>query len=302
MAYIVFVKQGKELLETFDYSHFLDVTHIDDSNLKEKYRGYINSHSLIIYSLLSDNHELIYDTEKRVHDAVLNNAFDYDAFLVENPPKLNEPGILVMDMDMTSVQIEGIDEIARALGKFDEISRITHEAMQGNMDFNASLKRRVSLLRGGDASVLDKVKSIMTETKGLDVLINTLKNHSWGVGIASGGFTQLISVLEDKYKLDMVRANTLSIKNGKFTGRVVGSIVNAEVKAQALIEFRGSFDVPFSQTICIGDGANDLKMISVAGLGVAYHAKHKVQEKVPVLLNHSNLMAIAAMLEALSSI
>ena len=302
MAYIVFLKHGKELLETFDYAHFLDVTHIDNLNLKEIYKGYIHSHSLIIYSYLSYDYELIYATEDKIHKAVLNNAFDYDVFLLEDPPKLLEPGILVMDMDMTSVQIEGIDEIARALGKFDEISRITHEAMQGNMDFNTSLKRRVSLLHGGDASVLDKVKSIMHETEGLNELIQTLKKHSWGVGIASGGFTQLISVLDDKYKLDMVRANTLSIKNGKFTGRVVGSIVNAEAKAQALIEFRGAYDVPFSQTICIGDGANDLKMISVAGLGIAYHAKHKVQESVPVLLNHSNLKAIAAMLEALSSI
>lgn len=232
--------------------------------------------------------------------AVLDNKFDFDVWANKNFPTLKKKGQVCLDMDMTSVQIEGIDEIARRLNVFDKVSEITSKAMNGGLDFAQSLTLRVSMLKDGDASVIEDVKKIMTETDGLDVLMKTVSDNGWVKGICSGGFEQLICVLEKKYNLDMVCANSLEIKDGRLTGKVDKRIVDAAVKREGVFELQKKAGIDQDQIIVLGDGANDLKMIEVAALGIAYHAKPLVQQTAPFSINYSDLTAVALLLEMMS--
>lgn len=232
--------------------------------------------------------------------AVLDNKFDFDVWANKSFPTLKKKGLVCLDMDMTSVQIEGIDEIARRLNVFDKVSEITSKAMHGGLDFAQSLTLRVSMLKDGDASVIEDVKKIMTETDGLDVLMKTVSDNSWVKGICSGGFEQLICVLEKKYNLDMVCANSLEIKDGRLTGKVDKRIVDAAVKREGVFELQKKAGIDKDQIIVLGDGANDLKMIEVAALGIAYHAKPLVQQTAPFSINYSDLTAVALLLEMMS--
>ena len=193
--------------------------------------------------------------------------------------------------------MKGIDEIARRLHVFDKVSEITSKAMHGGLDFAQSLTLRVSMLKDGNASVIEDVKKIMRETDGLDVLMQTVSKASWVKGICSGGFEQLICVLEKKYNLDMVCGNALEIVDGKLTGKVDKRIVDAEVKKEGVRKLQQEHNIKDSQIIVLGDGANDLKMIEVAALGIAYHAKPLVQKTAPFSINYSDLTAVALLLE-----
>lgn len=251
----------------------------------------LNDHVGALYSTDNENaHELC-------KKAVTDGKFDFDVFASESFPTLKEKGEICLDMDMTSVQIEGIDEIARRLGVYDRVSEITSKAMHGGLDFAQSLTLRVSMLKDGDASVIEDVKSIMKETDGLDVLMQTVSSHNWVKGICSGGFEQLICVLDKKYSLDMVCANSLEIKDGRLTGRVDKRIVDAAVKREGVLQLQNKAQIKSSQIIVLGDGANDLKMIDAAALGIAYHAKPLVQQTAPFSINHSDLTAVALLLE-----
>ncbi len=232
--------------------------------------------------------------------AVLDNKFDFDVWANKSFPTLKKKGQVCLDMDMTSVQIEGIDEIARRLNVFDKVSEITSKAMNGGLDFAQSLTLRVSMLKDGDASVIEDVKKIMTETDGLDVLMKTVSDNGWVKGICSGGFEQLICVLEKKYNLDMVCANSLEIKDDRLTGKVDKRIVDAAVKREGVFELQKKAGIDQDQIIVLGDGANDLKMIEVAALGIAYHAKPLVQQTAPFSINYSDLTAVALLLEMMS--
>ncbi len=226
----------------------------------------------------------------------------FDLIAADSFPTLKKPGAIALDMDMTSVQIEGIDEIARRVGVYDEVAAITAGAMRGGLDFATSLRRRVAMLKGGRASVIEDVKKIMSETPGLGALMRAADRGTWKKGICSGGFTQLICVLEQKYGLDMVRANTLGIRDGEFTGEVVGAITDAQAKAQGVRDLIAMAGADPSNSIVLGDGANDLMMIDEAGLGIAYHAKPLVRQKAPSALNHSDLTAVALLLSLSSEI
>lgn len=253
--------------------------------------GSLNAHIAVLCKTDAANaHELC-------KQAVLDHKFDFDVFASNSFPTLKEKGEICLDMDMTSVQIEGIDEIARRLNVFDKVSEITSKAMHGGLDFAQSLTLRVSMLKDGSASVIEDVKKIMRETDGLDVLMQTVSKASWVKGICSGGFEQLICVLEKKYNLDMVCANSLEIKDGKLTGKVDKSIVDAEVKKEGVRKLQQEHNIKDSQIIVLGDGANDLKMIEVAALGIAYHAKPLVQKTAPFSINYSDLTAVALLLE-----
>ncbi len=253
--------------------------------------GSLNAHIAVLCKTDAANaHELC-------KQAVLDHKFDFDVFASNSFPTLKEKGEICLDMDMTSVQIEGIDEIARRLNVFDKVSEITSKAMHGGLDFAQSLTLRVSMLKDGSASVIEDVKKIMRETDGLDVLMQTVSKASWVKGICSGGFEQLICVLEKKYNLDMVCANSLEIKDGKLTGKVDKRIVDAEVKKEGVRKLQQEHNIKDSQIIVLGDGANDLKMIEVAALGIAYHAKPLVQKTAPFSINYSDLTAVALLLE-----
>lgn len=253
--------------------------------------GSLNAHIAVLCKADSDNAHVL------CKQAVLDNKFDFDVFAANSFPTLKEKGEICLDMDMTSVQIEGIDEIARRLNVFDKVSEITSKAMHGGLDFAQSLTLRVSMLKDGSASVIEDVKKIMRETDGLDVLMQTVSKASWVKGICSGGFEQLICVLDKKYNLDMVCANSLEIKDGKLTGKVDKRIVDAEVKKEGVRKLQQEHNIKDSQIIVLGDGANDLKMIEVAALGIAYHAKPLVQKTAPFSINYSDLTAVALLLE-----
>lgn len=228
----------------------------------------------------------------RIRELVIRQHIDFDVIYQEHPVLLSKPGMLLMDMDMTTVQIEGIDEIARALGVYDVVAELTHKAMQGHMDFKQSLTMRVAVLKDGDAGVIERVKGIMHETTGLSDLYGLLKHHGFKIGIASGGFTQLICEIDKKYGLDFIKANTLDISGGRFTGRVVGEIVDGDAKAAGFDEMLQKFGIDPAQTICIGDGANDLKMLKKASLCVGYHGKPAVVKEADFCIGHSDMRAL----------
>jgi len=207
-----------------------------------------------------------------------------------NRPTLSQPGLLLMDMDSTLIQCECIDEIGDFLGIKPQIAEITERAMRGELDFAASLTERVQLLAGLDASVLQRVYDERIKlTEGAEKLIETVKGSGWKVGLVSGGFTYFTDRMKTRLNLDYTRSNVLEIQDGKLTGSVLGDIVDAETKRISLIEQAEIFDIPMSQTVAIGDGANDLPMIGVAGMGIAFHAKPKVQAAAPYAINDGGL-------------
>ncbi|GKX50261.1 phosphoserine phosphatase [Budvicia aquatica] len=213
-------------------------------------------------------------------------------------PSLRTPGLLVMDMDSTAIQIECIDEIAKLAGVGEQVAEVTERAMRGELDFAASLRQRVATLKGADASILEQVRDGLPLMPGLTELVARLHELGWHVAIASGGFTYYADYLRDKLNLFSVSANQLGIKQGKLTGKVVGPIVDAKFKANNLQELAESLEIPVTQTVAIGDGANDLKMIKVAGLGIAYHAKPKVYSKAKVGIRHADLLGVLCILSA----
>ncbi len=208
-------------------------------------------------------------------------------------PHLRTPGLLVMDMDSTAIQI---DEIAKLAGTGEMVAEVTERAMRGELDFTASLRSRVGTLQGADASILHQVRDGLPLMPGLTQLVLKLETLGWKVAIASGGFTFFADYLRDRLHLTAAVANELEIVDGKLTGHVVGDIVDAQYKAATLLRLAQEYDIPLAQTVAIGDGANDLPMIKAAGLGIAYHAKPKVNEKTEVTIRHADLMGVFCIL------
>lgn len=210
-------------------------------------------------------------------------------------PHLRTPGLLVMDMDSTAIQIECIDEIAKLAGTGELVSEVTERAMRGELDFTASLRQRVATLKDADASILLQVRDALPLMPGPRSWCS-LETLGWKVAIASGGFTFFAEYLRDKLHLDAVFANELEIRDGKLTGNVLGDIVDAKYKANTLRKLAEKYEIPTAQTVAIGDGANDLPMIKAAGLGIAYHAKPKVNEQAEVTIRHADLMGVFCIL------
>jgi len=201
-----------------------------------------------------------------------------------------------MDMDSTAIQIECIDEIAKLAGTGEMVSEVTERAMRGELDFTASLRLRVGTLEGADAEILRQVRDALPLMPGLTSLVLKLQSMNWKVAIASGGFTFFADYLREKLHLTAAVANELEIRDGKLTGQVSGQIVDAQFKAHTLKTLAEKYDVPITQCVAIGDGANDLPMIQAAGLGIAYHAKPKVNEKTEVTIRHADLMGVFCIL------
>lgn len=191
--------------------------------------------------------------------------------------------LVCFDMDSTLIQTEVIDELAIRAGVGEEVMAITEEAMQGKLDFKESFIKRVSLLKGLDESVMKDIAENLPLTEGSERLIKTLKRYGYRTAILSGGFTYFGNYLKNKLGVDYVFANELEIVDGKLTGRHLGEIVDGQKKAELLKLLAFKEDIHLDQVIAVGDGSNDVPMLQLAGLGIAFHAKPKVKEEA----NHS---------------
>ena len=200
--------------------------------------------------------------------------------------------LVVMDADSTLLQDEVIDLLADECGCAEEVSKITAAAMAGEIDFSESLRRRVSLLKGLDESVLATVRSKIRLTPGAKTLLRTLQRLGYVPAVVSGGFEEILEPLLKELKVEYLKANHLEVKDGKLTGNVVGEIVDRAGKARALEQFAREVGVPLEQTVAVGDGANDIDMLSVAGLGIAFNAKPVVQEHADAALSVPYLDAV----------
>ncbi|NYE44922.1 phosphoserine phosphatase [Spinactinospora alkalitolerans] len=220
------------------------------------------------------------DTEQLRADLAMEAATQSIDVAVQ-PSGLHRRGkhLVVMDVDSTLIQGEVIELLAEHAGCAEEVARVTAEAMRGELDFEESLRRRVALLKGLDASALDDVREKLVLTPGARTLVRTLKRLGYECAIVSGGFSQVTDALVERLGIDHSAANTLEIVDGRLTGGLVGPIIDRKGKATALERFAAEAGVPLTQTVAIGDGANDLDMLQTAGLGVAFNAKPLVREQ-----------------------
>ncbi|MBU3021886.1 phosphoserine phosphatase SerB [Aestuariibacter sp. A3R04] len=229
-------------------------------------------------------------------DANLNDTLEtlaqryrVDIALQKDKPSLSAGGLLVMDMDSTVIQIECIDEIAKLAGLGDKVAQVTAKAMRGELDFNESLLSRVACLAGVPVAQMQQIRDGIPLMPGLVSLITILKKYGWKIAIASGGFTYFADHLKERLGLDEAFSNTLEVDNGLLTGRVVGDIVNAQAKADIVGALAQKWVIPMSQTVAMGDGANDLLMMGKAALGVACHAKPLVRKKADTAVRFGGL-------------
>ena len=194
--------------------------------------------------------------------------------------------LICFDMDSTLIQTECIDELAMRAGVGDKVKAITESAMRGEIDFKESFRQRVGLLKGLDASVMREIAETMPITEGAERLMSVLKRYGYKIAILSGGFTYFGQYLQRKFNIDYMYANELEIgEDGKLTGRYIGDIVDGKSKAELLKLIAQVEKVDLAQTIAVGDGANDLPMLSIAGLGIAFHAKPRVVANAKQAIN-----------------
>ena len=220
---------------------------------------------------------------------LLTESEKFEAAIIQNAPCLAEPGLLVMDMDSTTIEIECIDEIAKLAGVGEKVAAVTELAMQGQLDFAQSLHQRVATLENAPEAILAEVVHNLPLMAGLTTLITALKAHNWRIAIASGGFTYFADHLKTSLNLDAAYANTLEIIDEKLTGKVLGDVVDAQTKADVLVALAKQYGISQTQTVAMGDGANDLVMMGAAHLGVAYKAKPLVLAKADSSISHSGL-------------
>lgn len=249
-----------------------------------------SSIQLSIRGIINDKSEF---TEKFMK---ISRELDLDiAFQEDNIYRRNRR-LVCFDMDSTLIQTEVIDELAELAGVGEQVRAITEAAMQGEIDFSESFKQRMKLLKGLNESVLEKVAINLPITKGAKRLIDTLKKYGFKTAILSGGFTYFGNYLQKELGIDYVFANQLEIKEGVLTGNYLGDIVDGNKKAQYLKELAKKEGIHISQTIAIGDGANDLPMLNLAGLGIAFHAKPKVKDNAQSAISSIGLDGVLYLL------
>ena len=230
--------------------------------------------------------------ELRTSCAKLASELGIDIAFQEDNMYRRTRRLVCFDMDSTLIEAEVIDELAKAAGVGDQVSEITEAAMAGELDFNESFKRRMALLKGLDESVLESIAESLPVTEGASHLIKTLKKLGYKTAILSGGFNYFGKYLQKKLGIDYVYANELEIVDGKVTGNVTGQVVNGERKAELLQVLAEKEQICLEQVVAIGDGANDLPMLSVAGLGIAFRAKPLVKAEAEQAISTLGLDAL----------
>ncbi|MFF2390195.1 phosphoserine phosphatase SerB [Agromyces sp. NPDC058104] len=204
--------------------------------------------------------------------------------------------LVVLDADSTLIREEAIELLAEEAGSLEHVAAVTERAMRGELDFAASLRERVATLAGLDESVLAAARERMTPTDGVRELIDGVHAAGGLVGVVSGGFHELLDPLAERLGLDFCRANRLETAGGRLTGRVDGPIVDAEAKATALVEWAAAGGIPLGRTVAVGDGANDLRMLDRAALGIAFCAKPVVRAQADLAIDRPDLGAVLAVL------
>ena len=204
--------------------------------------------------------------------------------------------LVVFDVDSTLINEEAIELLAEHSGNREKVAEITERSMRGEIDFSTSLIQRVATLKGLPESVLEQTAKSLTPTKGASELIQEIHTRGGKAAAVSGGFIQLLTGLKVELNLDYAQANTLGVEDGMLTGEVVGELVNREAKAKYLKLWAQENDIPLERTFAIGDGANDLGMMAIAGLSVAFCAKPVVRESADVVIDERDLTKVIALL------
>ena len=208
-------------------------------------------------------------------------------------------GLCVMDVDGTLILEEVIDLLGREAGREEEISQITSRAMRGELDFESSLRKRVSLLEGLPISVFDKVFNTIHLTPNAQKFISILQKNDILVGLVSGGFSPIVARLAKSLGIAYFSANQLEVKEGFLTGKLVGAIISPEVKQATLEKWRKEFKLPKERTVAIGDGANDLLMLKSAGLGIAFCAKEVLKKEIPHHVDKRDFLEVLPLVDFL---
>ncbi|MGT2846275.1 phosphoserine phosphatase SerB [Streptococcus massiliensis] len=206
-------------------------------------------------------------------------------------------GLLLMDVDSTLICEEGINLLGKKAGVGQEVAAITEAAMRGELDFEAALRERVSLLEGLPVSIFDEIRQDIHFTAGAHELVSELQARSYKIGVVSGGFHETVDSLVAELGIDYVKANRLEKKDGFLTGRLLGEIVTKEVKKAMLEKWARENGLDMSATVAVGDGANDLLMIKAAGLGIAFNAKPLVREQAPYRIDVPDLTQVLEILD-----
>lgn len=207
-------------------------------------------------------------------------------------PDFSKPGLVIFDMDSTLITIECIDEIAALAGCMDEVSAITERAMRGELDFAQSLRERVAALTGVTARQMNAIFEPIPFTPGAEKLVNWLQQHQWQVGVVSGGFTWFTDKVQEHLGLNFFHANSLLWNADRLTGEVAEPIVDAQTKADCLVNWATELGIENSQTIAIGDGANDIPMLEAAGFGIAFCAKPALRNVADLCIDTPDLSAV----------
>jgi phosphoserine phosphatase len=228
----------------------------------------------------------------------LRESYVFDINEIPEQFEPSQAALLVMDMDSTLISIECVDEIADFINAKPQVSAITEAAMRGEIDFETSLRQRVALLKGLEVSVLEQVfEQRLSLNPGAKTMLEGLQHKGIKTALVSGGFTFFTERLQQQLGLDYTLANVLAEQNGKLTGEVEGDICGAQAKADFLLQQCQRLGISPSQTIAMGDGANDLVMMKEAGLSIAYHAKPAVQAQAMTHLNHCGLEGVLGLLQ-----
>lgn len=236
------------------------------------------------------------DAELRAALADVSVSADVDIAVEREGLLRRAKRLVVFDVDSTLIQGEVIEMLAAYAGVEPEVSEITDAAMRGEINFTESLERRVALLAGLPESTLDEVAEKIELTPGARTTVRTLKRLGFRCGVVSGGFTRIIQRIVDDLGLDFCAANELEVVDGKITGRVIGDVIDRAGKATALRRFADEYGIPLAQCVAVGDGANDIDMLTTAGMGVAFNAKPALREVADATLSHPYLDAVLFMM------